>query len=259
MDLYHIYCSHDLGVGVVALRRILCCCPVCKASLLQKWIPNIPFEEQISRQPRFQRVNGCKYSEILGDENNWSLVQIEQRKATDAGYFEYLDEEADKLRGEIREHISGVISREIEIGKVGAVVTDDPDAGGYYLVEWTSIPYTCQETDKPKVSGKYLNKVVGAKNWYTKSDIPADHEIDHVGLANASMEGISETNPLPNTFKRKAEAIELGALKICEEDDNFIFDETWRRDQLEDPEYDNYASHEEQQDNSDSESDEEEE
>ena len=27
-------------------------------------------------------------------------------------------------------------------------------------------------------------------------------------------------------------------MKICEEDDNFIFYETWQRDQLEDPEYD---------------------
>ena len=147
-----------------------------------------------------------------------------------------------------------MISREIEIGNIGAVVTDDPDADGYYLVEWTSIPYTCQETDKPKVSGKYLNKVRGAKNWYTKSDLRADHEIDHVVLAKASMEAISETNPLPKSFKRKADAIELRALKICEEDDNFIFDETWRRDQLEDPEYDNNAS-EEEQDNLDSDSD----
>ena len=33
----------------------------------------------------------------------------------------------------------------------------------------------------------------------------------------------------------------MGALRICEEDNNFIFDETWRRDQLEDPEYDTYT------------------
>ena len=45
--------------------------------------------------------------------------------------------------------------------------------------------------------------------------------------------------------------IGLGALKICEEDDNFIFDETWQRDQLEDPDYDI----EEEQDDSDKEQD----
>ena len=39
----------------------------------------------------------------------------------------------------------------------------------------------------------------------------------------------------------------MWAVKICEEDDNFIFDETWQQDQLEDPEYDNYASDNEEE------------
>ena len=101
MELYHIYCCPDLGVGAVALRRIPCCCPACKASLQQAWVHKIPFEKQIDEQPRFQPVIGCKYSEILGDENNWFVVQLEQRKDTDAGYFKYLDDEADNVREEI--------------------------------------------------------------------------------------------------------------------------------------------------------------
>ena len=65
MDFYHIYCSHDLGVGAAALRRIPCCCPACKASLQQEWVHKIPFEKQIEKQLQFQSVVGCKYSEIL--------------------------------------------------------------------------------------------------------------------------------------------------------------------------------------------------
>ena len=51
------------------------------------------------------------------------------------------------------------------------------------------------------------------------------------------MEPISDLNPLPNTCN-KGQATRLGATKISKESDHFIFDETWRRERLEDPEYD---------------------
>ena len=53
--------------------------------------------------------------------------------------------------------------------------------------------------------------------------------------------------PFSNHLKENLMQSKCGLWKICEEDDNFIFDETWRRDQLEDPEYDNYASEDEEQ------------
>ena len=66
MDLYHIFCCHNLGVGAAALQRISCCCPAQKASLQQEWMHNIPFKKQIEEQPWFQPVANCKYSEYLG-------------------------------------------------------------------------------------------------------------------------------------------------------------------------------------------------
>ena len=53
------------------------------------------------------------------------------------------------------------------------------------------------------------------------------------------MEPISVSNPLPRNCN-KVEATRAGALKISKDSDDFIFDEIWRRDLLEDPEYDRY-------------------
>ena len=50
------------------------------------------------------------------------------------------------------------------------------------------------------------------------------------------MEVISDTNKLPNNCN-KTEATEKGAIKISKDSDDFIFDETFRRDRLEDPDY----------------------
>ena len=60
--------------------------------------------------------------------------------------------------------------------------------------------------------------------------------VKHVVLAKVEMEVISDTNKLPNTCN-KTEATEKGAIKISKDSDDFIFDETFRRDRLEDPDY----------------------
>ena len=47
---------------------------------------------------------------------------------------------------------------------------------------------------------------------------------------------ISDTNKLQNNSNKTA-ATEKGAMKISKDSDDFIFDEIFRRDRLEDPEY----------------------
>jgi hypothetical protein len=60
----------------------------------------------------------------------------------------------------------------IESSGYGAVMTEDKAIHGYYLVQWTSMPYTLQEeTDEFKVGehicdATYLNPVGQARNWY---------------------------------------------------------------------------------------------
>ena len=73
----------------------------------------------------------------------------------------------------------------IRIGKYGVFATLDEDADGYYVVGWTSEPYTLQEDidleqyDPPIViksgelvcDAEFFNKVPGAKLWYTKTRV----------------------------------------------------------------------------------------
>ena len=123
-------------------------------------------------------------------------------------------------------------------GGVGAIVTTDEQADGYYLVEWTGEPFTCQVTGELKCRGIYFNRVGRAPKWYTKSDLaPDEFLLQHVVLGAVTMEPISNSNPLPIHCNRVV-ATRAGALKISKDCDDFIFDEIWRRDLLEDPEYD---------------------
>ena len=161
---------------------------------------------------------------------------MEQRRPEDAGYAEYQDDDADLFRKEVREHITAVIAREIDVGKYGAVVTSDEDADGYYLVKWTSTPYTDQESGQLVCDANYLNRVGRAPKWYTGSDLSDKHVLQHVVLGDVTMEEISGTNPLPNTCD-KLLAQAKAALKVSKESDDFIFEEIHRRDALEDPEY----------------------
>jgi hypothetical protein len=34
---------------------------------------------------------------------------------------------------------------QIKMGALGTFLMNDPDSNGYYVVEWTSLPYTLQE------------------------------------------------------------------------------------------------------------------
>ena len=60
--------------------------------------------------------------------------------------------------------------------------------------------------------------------------------VKHVVLAEVGMQEISDTKKPKNNFN-KTSATEKGAMKISKDPDDFIFDEIFRRDRLEDPEY----------------------
>ena len=84
--------------------------------------------------------------------------------------------------------------------------------------------------------GKYLNPVGRAPKWYTPSEDADTVLVQHVVLGMVTMEEISASNPLPNTCNKR-KATSMGALKISNESDDYIFDEIHRRDALEDPDY----------------------
>ena len=105
-----------------------------------------------------------------------------------------MDDEADRMRKDMQEHLSAVVVSEIEVGGIGAVPTADTDADGYYLLEFTSEPYECQESNQLIVEGKYLNPVKRAPKWYTKSELFDKHLVNHIVHASVRMDPISEDN-----------------------------------------------------------------
>ena len=84
--------------------------------------------------------------------------------------------------------------------------------------------------------GYFLNPIGRAPKWYTPSALPSRSVVKHFVLANVLMEGITDSNQLPNTSNRR-QAAAKGALKNSKESDDFIFGEIYRRDKMEDPEY----------------------
>ena len=65
-----------------------------------------------------------------------------------------------------------------------------------YLLEFTSEPYECQESNQLIVEGKYLNPVKRAPKWYTKSELFDKHLVNHIVHASVTMDPTSEDNQL---------------------------------------------------------------
>ena len=172
----------------------------------------------------------------MGDKNSWLIVKLEERSKTDPNWFEYIDDKANFLRKDIRNYITLKIVNDIEDGYIGAVITSDEDADGYYLIKWSGTPYTAQDSGELVCDGKYLNPVGRAPKWYTTSEDADTILVQHVVLGKVIMEEISASNPLPKTCNRR-KATSMGALKISQQSDDYIFDEIHRRDALEDPEF----------------------
>ena len=105
---------------------------------------------------------------MLGDSNNWLIIELEPRDRNDTNYFPYQKEEGNLLKLQIRNQISLKVANDIEEGYIGAVVTSDADAdGAYCLIKWTGRPYTDQESRELVRPGKYLMPVGRAPKLYT--------------------------------------------------------------------------------------------
>jgi len=235
-DFYHIYACPEMGAGKIAMRRIPCHCLYCKATLGLPWDAKKP---SIDTQPRFGNPHQCKFRNILGDENNWHFTVLEQDVSGDKSEKRFRDDEANRLRTDIQESLSAAMASVIRIGGFGAIATEDEEADGYYLVQFISDPYECQESSQLIVEARHLVPVPLAPKWYTKSTFKDKHLVNHVVCAEVMMDPISDGNPLPNKCNKK-EATQKGAMKIRADDDYYIKEEIIRREALEDPDYERF-------------------
>ena len=105
-DLYHIYACPELGLQKIAMRRIPCHCQHCRMNLRLPWKLNV----EPQKQPRFQLSQHCKYKDILGEENRWYFPTLEQRTKNDAGFHKFMNDEADRMRKDVQEHLQLFLS-----------------------------------------------------------------------------------------------------------------------------------------------------
>jgi hypothetical protein len=94
----------------------------------------------------------------------------------------------------------------IEEGNFGAVMTEDVNTHGYYLVCWESATYTVQEDTDEWAIGElvcdgtcYLNPVGRARNWYTPGDDRVTVQVQHAVAADILLEKPSASVKLPST------------------------------------------------------------
>ena len=131
---YHYRCDPNLGNSKCAMRRIPCLCQACTDQLDQDWISGVKYEEQ----PRYAPVLNCKYYKILGKYNDWIIIPFNATE--DIGEDDLIEIQESIIQG-IVDNMSAMVRE----NNFGAVNTNDPKANGFYIVKFTSLPYTLQE------------------------------------------------------------------------------------------------------------------
>ena len=128
------------------------------------------------------------------------------------------------------------ISQRVQIGNVGAFSFQAKDKNenedGYYLVEFTGLPYTDQKNGALRGDCHWLYDVLMARYWYTRSTV--EHTVDLVTVVTTDVETIpsSPRNMIRDSIARK-EAEKKHVVRISEESHDFIMDEIRRRERLE--------------------------
>ncbi len=228
---YNLRVERDLGVGMAALRRIPCSCNAC---MIQLSLRNV--------SERYASSITCKYWSIFEGLNDWKLVKL-----VADGTAESIADDICKAKITVLYGIATSVAESICEGSFGAFLTDDKESDGYYVVQWTSDPYTLQnsvqlEEYKPPLhleagelvcKARYLHKVPRARQWYTvpTTDLPTTVRLQQVIDPKLEMLNISPTNKLPgNCDKRACER--LGAQKISNEAHEELIEEIHRRECL---------------------------
>jgi hypothetical protein len=119
--------------------------------------------------------------------------------------------DVDEPRDEVLVSLSSNIAADVAIGGYGAIVF------GYWIIEWTSESYTCQDTGRLVCNGYYLNPVGGAPKWWTPSGDAETIPLVHIVMADVQMDPIEKgRNMLYSTRVNKKDMLENEALRIEE-------------------------------------------
>ena len=89
-------------------------------------------------QPRLEMAIGCYFESALEDSNRWFIDDINMSEKGG-------EEDADETHEEVLHHVTTAVAQSIVVWWIGAISTSNENANdGYYIVEFTSLPYTDQ-------------------------------------------------------------------------------------------------------------------
>jgi len=223
MDMYHYYTCPELKIGFAALRRHPCNCTACDETIRTPWDNSKAAKDQ----GRFVTPEGCYFRTVFGDHNCWYIVEVKPGADTD-------EEDLTDIFKDVLHHVTSAVAASVELGNIGAIATDDESSDGYYLVEFTGVPYTEQSGSSAGAlmcECYWLYPIPGARKWYTRSEVSHIADLTNVVDAAVVMNPVSPSNMVPAGPRRNLDG--LIAVKISEESHNFILDEVQRRERLE--------------------------
>jgi hypothetical protein len=94
--------------------------------------------------------------------NEWDVIQLE------VDYTRANMDDVDAAREEVLVSLSSNIAADVVIKGYGAIVIDDELArDSFWMIDWTTEPYTCQDTGMLVCDGFYLNEVPSCRQWWT--------------------------------------------------------------------------------------------
>ena len=103
-------------------------------------------------------------------------------------------------------HVTSAVAQSIVVGEIGAISTADEDTNdGYYIVEFTSLPYTDQSDGTLKIEVNWLFEVKGARKWFTKSAVRDTFNLVNVVSTGVVMLPISPSNMPPKRAQKTAQ------------------------------------------------------
>ena len=218
--MYHYYTCPELGQGKACLRRVPCHCQACDEQMRLPWSNGLEPKDQ----PRFASVKDCFMKDVLEQNNNWHFVELKMSNSVE-------EEDITEVQAAILHHVTTAVAEQIVVGQIGAIGTKGTDVKyGYYLVEFTGLPYTDQTYEAGlKCEVNWLYDLKNAPKWYTKSTTSTTIDVMHLLMAGVEMVPYSLRN-MPPVSRNLAR--ENNALRISEESHNFIADEILRRNDI---------------------------
>ena len=115
----------------------------------------------------------CSFRRVLSDKNKWHFAHLKQRSSQEKDHHEFMDDDANLLREDIRNMIGERMVLTIEEGNfAGVVCADEEEEHGHHVVEWRVAPWINQDTRELMCEAVHWNKVPNTKHWHTRNDPP---------------------------------------------------------------------------------------